>query len=135
MKNLMKISMVCLLGALLTMSNSYASSGDKTTAKAREAVSTASPDDWETLAKSAGMCISKKVNLTEAKSWLESSLSIKESALGLEVEGDYYMVSKLYDKAINSYVKSMLLLKEKDFYADTEELQAKIEKAKKLHNS
>ncbi|UII33759.1 hypothetical protein LVD17_08005 [Fulvivirga ulvae] len=135
MKNLMKVSLACMLGLVLTMSNVMAASGDKVTEKAREAVSNAAPDDWETLAKAADMCIKKKVNLTEAKEWLDNSLSIKESALGLEVAGDYYMLNKLYDQAINNYVKSMLLTKEKDFYADTEGLQAKIDKAKKLNEA
>ncbi|MBL6446227.1 hypothetical protein JMN32_07905 [Fulvivirga sp. 29W222] len=135
MKNLMKISLVCMFGLVLTMSNVMAASGDKVTEKAREAVSNAAPDDWETLAKAAKMCIDKKVNLKEAKGWLDSSLSIKESALGLEVAGDYYILNKLYDQAINHYVKSMLLTRQKDFYADTEDIQSKIEKAKKLSDA
>ena len=134
MKNLAKISMLCLLGMLFTFSSTYATSGDKTTEKARAAVKDAAPDDWETLARAANMCIKKKVNLSEAKEWLDTSLGIKESAMANEVAGDYYMLNKLYDKAINHYVKSMMMAKESDFYADTAELQAKIEKAKALNS-
>ena len=75
------------------------------------------------------MCINKEVNLTEAKGWFEKSLSINESALGHEVAGDYYMVSKLYSEAVSHYVKSMKMIKEKDNAADLGELQAKVEEA------
>ena len=132
MKNLVKISALFLLGMVLTVSPLLATTGDKTVEKARATVTNAAPDDWQALAKAAHMCIKKGVNLTEAKGWLDTSLSIKESALGLEVAGDYYVLSKLYDKAIANYVKSMLLMKEKDFYANTDDLQVKIDKAKKL---
>lgn len=131
MKNLMKISVLCLLGMAFTLSSTFAVTGDKTTEKARTAVEKAAPDDWETLAEAAQLCIRKKVNLKEAKQWLDESLSIKESALGMEVTGDYYMLNKLYDKAIKSYISSMLILKQKDNLADTEYLQDKIRKAKK----
>ena len=102
---------------------------DKVVEKARAAVNDAAPDDWETFAKSAEMCIDKKVNLAEAKTWLDKSLSIKESAYALEIAGDYYMSNKLAREAINHYVKSMNLTKQNDFYADTAELQEKIKKA------
>ncbi|ELR72819.1 hypothetical protein C900_00780 [Fulvivirga imtechensis AK7] len=132
MKTLMKISALVVLGMALSAPLLFADTGEKTIEKARATVTNAAPDDWEARAKAAHMCIKKNVNLTEAKGWLDTSLSIKESALGLEVAGDYYMVNKLYDKAIANYVKSMLTLKEKDFYANTDDLQIKIDKAKKL---
>ena len=69
--------------------------------------------------------------MAEAKKWLEASMSIKESALGHEVYGDYYSANKLFKKATEHYVKSMLALKKNDFYADTSGIQAKIEKAQK----
>ena len=103
---------------------------DKVVEKARAAVNAASPDDWETYAKSAQMCIKKKVNLAEAKEWLDKSLSIKETSLAFEVAGDYYMVNKLAREAITHYVKSINIIKEKDFYANTSALQEKINKAK-----
>lgn len=135
MKNLMKISMAFLFGMVLMYSPLLAGNGDKTTEKARTAVSNAAPDDWQTLAKSAQMCIKKKVNLQEAKDWLDKSLAIKESILGREVAGDYYLQNKLYEKAIENYIKSMLLMKEKDVNADTEDIQQKINTAKTFLNS
>ena len=102
---------------------------DKTTEKARELVTGCAPDDWQSFAEAAKMCINKEVNLTEAKSWFEKSLSINESALGHEVAGDYYMVSKLYSEAVNHYVTSMKMLKEKDHDVDLSDLQGKVEKA------
>ena len=115
---------------LTSVSGFAAVKPDKVVEKARAAVSAASPDDWETYAKSAQMCIKKKVNLAEAKEWLDKSLSIKESPFALEVAGDYYMVNKLAREAITHYVKSMNMVKEKDFYANTSTLQEKINKAK-----
>ncbi|MBL3654652.1 hypothetical protein [Fulvivirga sediminis] len=131
MKTLIQTSALALIAVFMMSVSVMATSPDRTTEKAREAVSKAAPDDWETLAESAHMCFKKGVNLKEAKAWLDTSLEIKESALGHEVAGDYYMSNKLYEQAITSYVKSMKLLKQKDFYADTDVLQSKIDKAKK----
>ncbi|MEM1405496.1 MAG: hypothetical protein AAGG59_01880 [Bacteroidota bacterium] len=131
MKNLMKVGAtyaLCLM-LLVPFTASATDKVDKTTEKARELASSCSPDDWQSFAKAAGMCINKEVNLTEAKGWFEKSLSINESALGHEVAGDYYMVSKLYSEAVSHYVKSMKLVKEKDNAADLGELQAKVEAA------
>ncbi|UII28143.1 hypothetical protein LVD15_06885 [Fulvivirga maritima] len=131
MKTLIQTSALALIAVFMMSVSVMAASPDKTTEKAREAVSKAAPDDWYTLAESAEMCFKKGVNLKEAKQWLDTSLQIKESAFAHEVAGDYYMSYKLYEKAITSYVNSMKLLKQKDFYADTDALQAKIDKANK----
>ena len=131
MKNLVKTSLFAFIAVFMASTFTMAANPDKTTEKARSAVSNAAPDDWETLAESAQMCIKKGVNLKEAKQWLDTSLQIKKSAFGKEVAGDYYLSNKLYDKAINSYVESMKLMKEKDFYADTDDIQKKIDKATK----
>jgi len=103
---------------------------DKTTEKARAMVEKAAPHDWECYAKAAKMCIKKSVNLQEAKEWIDTSLEIKDSALGNEVAGDYFMSNKLYNEAIKYYVKSMLIIKDGDFYADTSQIELKIETAK-----
>ncbi|UII22474.1 hypothetical protein [Fulvivirga ligni] len=131
MKNLVKTSLFAFIAVFMASTFTMAANPDKTTEKARTAVSNAAPDDWHTLAESAQMCIKKGVNLKEAKQWLDTSLQIKKSAFGKEVAGDYYLSNKLYEKAINSYVESMKLIKEKDFYADTDDIQKKIDKAKK----
>lgn len=138
MKNLTKTTLAWAMGLVFLFAQfsafSAANPTDKTIEKARAAVEAAGPDDWETLAKSAEMCIKKKVNMAEAKQWLDASMSIKESALALEVAGDYYKANKLYTKATDHYVKSMLALKKDNFYADTSHLEAKINKVKKLRS-
>lgn len=138
MKNLTKTTLACAIGLMFLFAqfNAFSATNptDKTIEKARAAVEAAGPDDWETLAKSAEMCIRKNVNMTEAKQWIDASMEIKESPLALEVAGDYYKANKLYTKATDHYVKSMLALKKSDFYADTSHLEAKIDKVKKLRS-
>ena len=132
MKNLIKSTSVLALAMVFfaTSLQSYANGrADKTVEKARAIVTSCSPDDWESYAKAADMCIKKNVNLAEAKEWFEKSLSIKDSALGHEVAGDYYMSNKLYKKAADHYIKSMLKIKEKDHSASLDELQTKVNDA------
>jgi tetratricopeptide (TPR) repeat protein len=126
MKNLKTTLASLLVVMVLTTVNVFAESGDKATEKAQTMVNESAPDDWQTLAKAADLCIRKGTNLTQAKDWFEKSLAIKESSLGLEVAGDYYAKNKLYDKAINYYVKSMLKAKEKNISEDTSAVQSKI---------
>lgn len=131
MKTTFKSFYVVLIALLLLSSPGFSfEKSEKVISKARAIIEKSSPDDWESYARAAQLCVNKKVNLTEAKSWLETSLKIKNNVLANEVIGDYYMINKLYNKAIDHYVKSMLLVKEKDFYADTSGLQEKIDKAK-----
>lgn len=99
---------------------------DKTTEKAREAVENASPDDWYTLANSAKKCIDKGVNLKEAAQWLDKSLAIKESAFNLKVKGDYYVQSKLPEKALEYYSKSIRVGKLEDPSYQDADTQEKI---------
>ncbi len=82
--------------------------------KARMAVEDAAPDDWYTLAESAEKCIRKKVNLTEAKQWLERSLEIRQAPYNLAVMGDYYYMNKLPNEALEYYVKSLRVGLEQD---------------------
>ena len=102
MKSIKSIFFALLLIAT-TAQFSYAGYGDKTSDKARTAVENAAPDDWKTYAKSAQKCIRKKVNLKEAATWIDKSLSIKETAYNLEVKGDYYAAMNLPEKAIEMY--------------------------------
>lgn len=108
---------------------------EKIVEKARAIVDDAAPDDWEAFAKAADLCIRKEVNFKEAKAWFEKSIEIKKSSEALEVAGDYYAYNKLYDKAINYYIESMLKMKEDNFNADTSELESKIAKAKKARDA
>jgi hypothetical protein len=80
---------------------------DKTTLKAREAVENASPDDWKTLAESAEKCMKKNVNLKEAATWLDKSLTIKEDPYNLRLKGDYYQLNNLPQQALEYYIKSI----------------------------
>ena len=97
--------------------------------KARDAVSNAATDDWYTLAMSAEKCVAKETNLEEAVQWLHKSLEIRETAINLEVMGDYYMAVDSPKEAISYYVKSMSAGKANDFYFDGSSLQAKIAEA------
>ncbi len=135
MKNLKSTLAIAFALVMLVSVSSQAASTDKVVAKAREMVKDASPDDWQTLASAAALCIKKEVNLTEAKSWFEKSLSIKENSKAFEVAGDYYAQNNLYDKAIEHYVKSMLEAKKNNVNANTESIESKIVTAKKAKNS
>jgi tetratricopeptide (TPR) repeat protein len=86
----------------------------KTTIKARQAIEQAAPDDWYTYAQSAEKCLRKKVNLKEAKTWLERSIEIKETPYNLAIMGDYYSKNKLPEKALEYYVKSLRVGLEQD---------------------
>ncbi len=105
---------------------------NKTTIKARQAVEEAAPDDWYTFANSADRCIRKKVNLAEAKTWLQKSLDIKETPYNLAVMGDYYNLNNLPEKALDYYVKSLRVGLQEDInYKDvvTHEKMMKVRKS------
>ncbi len=99
------------LAALFLSVGTYAGNkstvNNKTAEKARQAVEEAAPDDWYTYAHSAERCIRKKVNLKEAKSWLDKSIQIKETPYNLAVMGDYFQKNNLPEKALEYYVKSL----------------------------
>ena len=123
-----------LLVASLTVSNAFAAhaNNEKIITKARAAIENASPDDWETYAKSAEVCIAKNINMKEASKWLDHSLSVKKTTYNLKVKGDYYLKNKLPVKAMEKYLEAIDIGKAKDFYFDTSELQGRIGKARKL---
>lgn len=101
---------------------------DKTTEKAREAVESASPDDWHTYAEAAEKCIKKEVNLKEAAEWIKKSVEIKETPYNLKVLGDYYVMNNLPEKAIEAYGKSIRLGKMEDEKYTDKSTQDKIVK-------
>lgn len=121
------------LAALFISAGAYAGTdNNKTAEKARQAVEEAAPDDWYTFAKSAERCIRKKVNLAEAKNWLEKSLKIKQTPYNLAVMGDYYHLNKLPEEALKYYVKSLRVGLEHDVnYRDpvTHEKMMKVRKS------
>jgi len=114
--------MMFALASVFLSANIYAAPNwpdKKTTEKARTAVEEAAPDDWQTYAESAEICMKKKVNLAEAKQWLEKSLEIRETPYNLAVMGDYYQMNKLPNQALEYYVKSLRVGLEQDInYSD-----------------
>ena len=104
----------------------FARTNEKTTEKAREAVENAGPHDWYTLAASAEKCFKKKVNLKEASEWLDQSLEIAQMPYNLELKGDYYIVNKLPEQALEFYLRAINVMKEQDGKADVSKIQKKI---------
>lgn len=110
----------------LSLNVSFARIDDRTTQKTREAVESADPDDWYTLAISAEKCFEKKVNLKEAAKWLDQSLEIAETPFNLELKGDYYIKNQLPDKALEYYVRTMNTIKAIDGEGEVTHIQKKI---------
>ncbi|GJM27950.1 MAG: hypothetical protein DHS20C17_05850 [Cyclobacteriaceae bacterium] len=109
--------MMLALAAVFISASLYAAPNDpnsKTAEKARVAVEEAAPDDWHTYAESAEKCMRKKVNLAEAKQWLDRSLEIRQTPYNLAVMGDYYYMNQLPDKALEYYVRSLRVGMEQD---------------------
>lgn len=104
--------------------------GNRTVEKARLAVEEAAPDDWFTYAESAEKCMKKKVNLKEAKQWLDKSLKIKGTPYNLAVMGDYYNMNKLPEKALEYYVKSLRVGMEQDITYQDRATHAKMMKVR-----
>jgi tetratricopeptide (TPR) repeat protein len=111
---------------------SFARTTEKTTEKAREAVENAGPHDWYTLAASAEKCFKKKVNLKEASEWLDQSLEIAQMPYNLELKGDYYIVNKLPEQALEFYLRAINVMKEQDGKADVSKIQKKISEIIKI---
>lgn len=104
--------------------------GNRTVEKARLAVEEAAPDDWFTYAESAEKCMKKKVNLKEAKQWLDKSLKIQGTPYNLAVMGDYYNMNKLPEKALEYYVKSLRVGMEQDITYQDHATHAKMMKVR-----
>jgi len=129
-----KVRLIMLALATVFVSTSvYAlpkATENKTVEKARLAVEEAAPDDWYTYAEAAQKCMKKKLNLKEAKVWLQRSLDIKETPYNLSVMGDYYNMNKLPEKALEYYVKSLRLGLEQDIAYEDHATHAKMMKAR-----
>ncbi len=117
---------VMLVFFALSINVSFARIDDRTTEKTRDAVESADPDDWYTLAISAEKCFEKKVNLKEAGKWLDQSLEIAETPFNLELKGDYYIKNQLPDKALEYYVRTMNTIKAIDGEGEVTHIQKKI---------
>ena len=126
MNKLKNLSTLALALFISMASMTAEAKNDKTVEKARIAVENASPDDWKTYAKSAQMLIRKKSSMAEAKQWIEKSISIRETALNLEIFGDYYAANDVPKKASLYYVKSMNKMREDTPGCNLSEIQAKV---------
>ncbi|WKN33601.1 hypothetical protein PZB74_09695 [Porifericola rhodea] len=128
MKAITKTLTLALVAIFVSISAFANVKVDKTTEKARQAVNSASPDDWHTYAISAEKCIKKNVNLKEASEWIKKSVEIKETSYNLKVLGDYYAKNKLPQKAVEAYSKSIRLGKMEDSNYTDKATQDKIVK-------
>lgn len=126
MNKLKKLSTLALALFISMASMTAEAKNDKTIEKARMAVENASPDDWKTYAKSAKMLIGKKSSMTEAKQWIEKSISIRETSSNLEIFGDYYAANNVPRKASEYYIKSMKKMREENPGCNVSEIQAKV---------
>ncbi len=79
----------------------------KVMAAARKAIAEAKPDDWRTPYRAASFCLDNNVNLTDAKAWLDKSVSVKETMANLSgqarllaMQGDKSGAIALAKKAI-----------------------------------
>mgnify|MGYP001823114341 CR=1 FL=1 len=125
--------MMMALATVFVSASIYAApttADSKTVSKARLAVEEAAPDDWHTYAESAEKCMKKKVNLKEAKVWLDRSLDIQETPYNLAVMGDYYQMNALPEQALEYYVKSLRLGLEQDINYQDPVTHAKMMKAR-----
>lgn len=126
-----KVIFMLALAALFISTAAFSSgtdkdTQDKTILKAREAVESASPYDWKTLAVHAEKCMTNKINLKEAAEWLDRSLEIKKDPYNLRLKGDYYNANNLPDEALEYYIKSMQAGLAQDIHYKDVDTQIKI---------
>jgi len=133
MKNLLMITWILLFVSMSTGALALDGKEDKIINRYKEIVENTAPDDWYTLAKSADMCLKKKINRKEVLEWLDKSLSIKETSYNLEVKGDYYRLNNLPEKAGKCYLKALQIGSENDSDFDSRNLQEKIAEVIKLN--
>jgi uncharacterized membrane protein YvbJ len=127
MKKLTKISTLAL-AVILTSSVAFANDdpNSKLVEKAKTAVSNADESDWETLAQSSEICFIKGENIEEALVWIDRSIAIKETSYNLEDKADYLSKVSRDKEAMKLYYQALLITKEINPQANTENLQQKI---------
>ena len=134
MKNAEKISQMLALALALTLAPLFTNamaSNDKLVEKAREAVKNADDNDWQTLNKSAKVCIRKGVNMEEALVWINKSISINKNMENLELRGDYYFKFGNNRQAMISYVEVIKFGNANIVNYDSSLIEAKIAEANK----
>lgn len=132
MKNLLKLSTMIMIMGLCSVVLARDGKEDKIINKYQEVINNSAPDDWYTLAESADICLKRNINRKEVASWIDKSLSIKETPYNLEVKGDYYMLNNLPKKAAEYYVKAVQMINEQEPNKDISDLQEKIADALKI---
>jgi len=92
---------------------------EKVLAAARKAVSEAKPDDWRTSYRAAAFCLDNKVNLAEAKTWLDKSVATKETMYNLSGQARLLAMEGKKADAIALAKKAITVGKAADLKADT----------------
>ena len=118
--------MLLLLSSVSLNVHSSVGKNSKILNKYRDIVQESAPDDWYTLASSAAICLKKDIVNKEVAEWIDRSLKIKKTAYNLEIKGDYYMKTRLPEKAGAFYLEAMRVGLEEDKNFDSSELQSKI---------
>jgi hypothetical protein len=126
MKYMMGFFMLLLLSSVSLNVHSSDGKNSKILNKHRQIVQESAPDDWYTLASSAATCLKKDIVNKEVAEWIDRSLKIKKTAYNLEIKGDYYMKTKLPEKAGEFYLEAMRMGLEEDSNFDASGLQEKI---------
>jgi len=116
---------------LVSQSAAFAGTNPDLVSRAKKAVAS-SPNDWYILATSADVCLEQHSNLSEAKEWIEKSLSMEENAYTYEVMGDYYLENDEPVKAMEYYILSLKKANEAEEKLNPENQQVKIARAYKL---
>lgn len=127
MNKIKKVSALGLALCVLFQTTLFANGPDnKSVEKAKAAVESGAPDDWQLLAKQAKVLLKKKKDLGTAKEWIEKSIAIKKDVSNLELMGDYYALNDLPAKALDYYSQCSRLLVEGNPQADISYYQKKI---------
>ncbi|PWJ44730.1 hypothetical protein [Sediminitomix flava] len=127
---------IITLAALTTLSISAFASNDLYDSKTekyenlRMEVKNATNSDWSTPFKAAQVCLRDQKNISEAYTWIEQSLKVKETSENLELKGDYLALHGLDEMAFEHYQKA-LSLKIAKGQNDFEAIQTKILALKK----
>ncbi|PWJ41919.1 hypothetical protein [Sediminitomix flava] len=74
----------------------------------RKKVALSTAMDWETPLAAAKVCVKDKQNMSEAYTWIEHSIAIKETASNLELKGDYLALHCLDQMAFEYYQKALV---------------------------
>jgi hypothetical protein len=92
---------------------------DKVLAAARKAVSEAKADDWRTSYRAAAFCLDNKVNLAEAKTWLDKSVAAKKTMYNLSGQARLLAMQGKKADAVALAKKAITVGKAADPKADT----------------